>query len=298
MSQKNLILNIIGAVLLVIALAAAIYLLSETSISLNDQAAAVITFNEAAAQTPLSRAWLYNFDSAGTLYEAASPDKSSSPYWWLNSGAMMILEGGVGRTVHKALPLTNPWLLTYRLNNLLDTDGGRYPQNLFRLVSKLSVGDSDITVNYRVLAVNMTDTPNRDGYSGIFLFSRYQDGDNLYYAGVRHDGDVVIKKKIGGIYHTLGQVEHFPSYRDYERYTNPNLIPGQVWQRLRLVTKTEGDSIRLTFYVADSVRSSWEEVLSVVDDGVGGKPHHDAGRFGLRTDFMDVQFDNYRVDPL
>lgn len=242
--------------------------------------------------------WLFTFESPGTLHESASPDLSTSPYWWLNSGGMLVIEDGIGRTVEKVAPAQNRWSLLYRINNSLDTDYGRYPQNIFRLVSKDWVGDADVSMFYRIRAVNLTDTPNRDAWSGVFLFSRYMDGDNLYYAGVRQDGHAVIKKKVGGVYHTLGETEYFENYFPYDKYTNPNFIPGQVWLGLRMITETDGDGLRIKLLVRGGESDDWTEVLSVVDSGIGGPPHSDPGRFGIRTDYMDVEFDNYRVSPL
>ena len=37
----------------------------------------------------------------------------------------------------------------------------------------------------------------------MLLFNRYQDGQTLYYGGVRVDGAAVIKKKLAGVYTTL-----------------------------------------------------------------------------------------------
>ena len=190
-----------------------------------------------------------NFDSPGTLNEANSMQESTSPYWWVSSGGLLIIEKGIGRTNSKTAPLSNRWFLAYQLNNSLDTDNGRYPQNLFRLVSKDLVGDSDISMSFRISKVNLTDTPNRDAWSGIFILSRYEDSDNLYYAGARQDGHVVIKKKINGQYYTLGEVPYYKSYLPYQKDTNPNFIPGATWQKMRLVTKTEGDDIKLTLYL-------------------------------------------------
>lgn len=259
--------------------------------------------NEAAAilsarATPITveKPWLFTFDTNGTLQEAGSPKESSSAYWWLNSGGTLAIENGTGRTARRGQSVTDRWFQAYKMNNALDTDSGRYPQNLFRLISQSEVGDADISMAFRILGINLTDTPNRDVWSGVFLFSRYRDSDNLYYAGVRQDGHVVIKKKIDGQYHTLAEEEYFKSLRPYERDTNPNFIPGQTWLQLRLVTKREDDDIRLTLYLKEN--NDWVEVLSVLDDGVGGNAFTEPGRFGIRTDYMDVEFDNYQVTPL
>lgn len=259
-----------------------------------NEAAAVLSTK--AAPTKVEKPWLFTFDTDGTLEEAGSPKESSSVYWWLNSGGTLAIENGTGRSARRGQSVADRWFRAYRTNNALDTDSGRYPQNLFRLISQSEVGDADISMAFRMLGINLTDTPNRDVWSGVFLFSRYRDSDNLYYAGIRQDGHVIIKKKIGGQYHTLAEKEYFKSLRPYERDTNPNFIPGQTWLQLRLVTKREDDDIRLTLYLKEN--AGWEEVLSVLDDGVGGNAFTEPGRFGIRTDYMDVEFDNYQVTPI
>ncbi|OGG41593.1 hypothetical protein A2837_00155 [Candidatus Kaiserbacteria bacterium RIFCSPHIGHO2_01_FULL_46_22] len=292
--------NLLAATILALLLAALYLMFVEPKLlPAQERSGATVLLSENVAEAnAIEDDWLFNFDSAGTLQEAASPELSSSRFWWLSSGGNLVIEGGTGRTARKDQSATNRWSLAYRLNNSLDTDSGRYPQNLFRLVSRDTAADADIAMSFRILSLNLTDTPNRDAWSGVFLFSRYQDSDNLYYAGVRQDGHVVIKKKIGGKYYTMAEEEHFRSYRPYEKDTNPNLIPGQSWLEMRLTTKNESDGLRITLSIKDDSSTSWKEVLEVLDKGTGGPAFDQPGHFGIRTDYMDVEFDNYRVNPI
>jgi hypothetical protein len=209
---------------------------------------------------------------------------------------MLVIENDIGHTILKVAPEASEWSWRYRRNNPLDTDAGRYPQNLFRLLTKNTVGDADVSASFEIRAINMTDTPNRDTWSGIFVMTRYQDADNLYYAGLRQDGHAVIKKKVGGVYYTLGEVPHFQSHLTYNKYTNPNLIPGQSWMRLKVRTEAEDDGMHITLFIDQGESGEWQEILSAVDTGTGGKMHSDPGHVGIRTDYMDVAFDDFVID--
>jgi hypothetical protein len=48
------------------------------------------------------------------------------------------------------------------------------------------------------------------------------------------------------------------------------------------------------------LNGNWKVVVQVVDDGGGsdGSPISAQGYGGIRSDFMDVQFDNYRLERL
>jgi hypothetical protein len=126
--------------------------------------------------------------------------------------------------------------------------------------------------------------------------SRYYDGDNLYYAGIRTDGQAVIKKKKDGIYHTLALTPLFPD--EYDRTYAPNLIPHDTWIGLRIETVNDargGVSIRLFTDVGHT--DTWTLVAEAYDDGqsFGGSAHRTQGHLGVRTDFMDVMFDDFWV---
>ena len=206
---------------------------------------------------------------------------------------------GVGETVQGALPTSNFWRLLYGQNNPLDTDSGYHPQNIFRLVTKADWQNATEQLTFRITGLDNSSTPNRDGYSGILLFSRYADANNLYYAGVRDDGTAVIKKKIGGTYYTLAQVQIFGVPNEYDKFAQPSLLPIDKWVGMKLVTQNAWDgSVLLRLYLDRDNDGQWVSVLTARDRGTGGAPFTAASHSGIRTDYKDVQFDNYRLTAL
>lgn len=239
----------------------------------------------------------YGFDSNSEFEEAGTMSQSDSPYFWLSSGGRFYMDG-VGETVHGSLPTSDYWRLLYAANNPLDTDNGYHPQNIFRMVTRSRWGNARQQVYFRIAKDNLSASPNRAASNGVLLFNRYQDQDNLYYTGVRVDGAAVIKKKIAGKYYTLAYKKVFPGAA-YDRVANPSLLPKNVWMGLtsEVLNKADG-SVRIRFHVnqGDGV---WSLIFDVLDDGsYGGAPFAQAGYGGLRTDFMDVDFDNYLLKTL
>ncbi len=255
-----------------------------------------LSSSDASAQTT---PWRYTFNSPGVLLEAGSMADSTSPYFWVNSGGKFIIKDGLGMTNQGALSTLDPARQIYSVMNPLDTGNGYYAQNTLRLITKASWGSVDETVKFRITKTNLTDTPNRDGYSGIFLFGRYKDQHNLYYVGLRHDGQAVIKKKIGGTYHTLGEKQVFGAQSAYDRMSNPNLMPENTWMGLRArFENLANGSVRITLYLDKVDTGSYAQVLSVTDAGTGGAPFTATGKAGIRTDYMDVQFDDFELRNL
>jgi hypothetical protein len=95
----------------------------------------------------------------------------------------------------------------------------------------------------------LSDSEYRNESNGVLLFNRYKDGDNLYYSGIRVDGQAVIKKKIKGKYFTLVEKELFGKDGDYDRKSNPNLIPQGKWIGIKSVLKNEGEAVDIKLYV-------------------------------------------------
>jgi hypothetical protein len=246
----------------------------------------------------------YTFNSDGTLYESFPMESSSSQYFWLNSGAKLPIKSGVGGTNQGALPATDKWRLLYAKNNPLDTGDGYYPQNLFRWVTRSTWTNISQELPFQITKLNKTNTPNRDGYSGVLLFARYaSDGQTTYYAGVRQDGAVVIKKKYKGTYYTMAQVNGiFSNGKPYNKDTNPNLIPENKWMAIKfdVINKADGTAT-LDLYLDKSydVKTSrtWTKVASATDapNKYGSTPVLTTNHAGIRTDYMDVLFDNYRL---
>src|SRR6185436_13820912 len=107
-----------------------------------------------------------SFNNNGTLEESYPMSASTSPYYWVNSGGRLICTNGVGQTVFGALPTNDKWRLAYAISNPLDTGTGYYPQNIFRLITRSTWHNVSQELMFNINSIVMTDTPNRDGYSG------------------------------------------------------------------------------------------------------------------------------------
>ena len=244
---------------------------------------------------PVASPFRYSFNSTGVLEEAGSMDASWSPYWWLNSGGFFHLHGR-GETSQGELPSDEPWRLLYAASNPVDTDDGYHPQNVFRMVTRSRWGAFRQQVYFRITRDNLSDSPNRGASNGVFLLNRYQDQDNLYYTGVRVDGAAVVKKKVGGRYHTM-------AYRPSPPTTGPGTRASS-----RSTSGWASPARSSTGPMAPCASAStsapaaavWVLVFDTIDDGVqyGGVPLVQPGHGGMRTDFMDVQFENYLAKAL
>lgn len=251
-------------------------------------------------QTSASPAsFVYTFTSDGTLHEASSMGVSASPYFWLSAGGSLVVENGLGRTITGTAPYLSRWRLSYMRWNPRDTEKGEHPQNIFRLVSRKRFADARVEATMRIEADNLTATPYRNASNGLLIMTRYQDKDTLYYAGLRVDGTAVIKKKYRGIYYTMAQKRIFPG-----RYSTstPNLLPHGEWLTVAAATRADQrGGVTIDLYLAREGEPAPALLLSAYDDGAryGGTPPISAdGHAGIRTDFMDVAFKTFRVDPL
>lgn len=262
------------------------------------------TFTSNIYQTPaasVASPFIYTFNADGTLKEAGSMEESTSPYFWLNSGGRLIMSGKTGGTIAGETLLEDIWRVLYARANSLDTDSGAHPQNLFRLVTRSTWSDARQEALFLILDDHFSASPNRNASNGLLLMHRYRDqGDTLYYAGVRVDGKAVIKKKYKGAYYTVASKSVFPgTYLGSE--DNANLIPHRQWIGLRSETKTLSDGgVRITLYMRKSGEAAWTKLLEANDSGQfgGTPPIAEAGYAGIRTDFMDVRFENYRLEKI
>ena len=86
----------------------------------------------------------------------------------------------------------------------------------------------------------------------------------------------------------------------YHRDTNPNLLPQNTWFGVRSVVKNlSGGRVQIQLYVDRTNTGKWELATEAIDDGsVGGPVIAGEGYGGLRTDYMDVTFDNYYMKAL
>ncbi len=239
--------------------------------------------------------YLYTFNDIGQLQEASSALASTSRYWWVNSGAYLNISGGYGRTIQGALAATDPWRILYAANNPTDTDNGQHPQNIFRLVSRNQWQNARTEAQFYIDRDNLSASPNRNVSNGLLLFNRYQDSQNLYYAGVRVDGAAVIKKKQNSIYTTLAYTSNIFA-GTYNHATNPDLIPKNQWMGLRTDVQNQSDgSVRITLYLDRNNNGNWQQMAQATDKST---PITKAGYNGIRTDFMDVTFENFRTTNL
>lgn len=258
----------------------------------------------AAPSPAATAAFAEDFNTDGILEETGRMEESANPNWWVNSGGRLIIAGGVGRTLHGELPEGDRWRRAYAAprSNPADTDQGRRPQNIFRLVARNMWRDFEQSVAVRIAQVNLSSSPGRDASDGVLLFNRYVDGDHLYYAGLRVDGTGVIKKKAGSIedYHTLAQAAVFADGKAYHRDQRPNALPVGRWFGVKSAIRTLSDgAVRIQLWVDRDRSGRWELVTEATDAGEnGGPPILADGHAGIRTDFMDAEFDDYQAKEL
>lgn len=239
--------------------------------------------------------YLYNFNSSGVLAEVGNAAESWSPYWWVNSGGGMVIKNGRGSTLVGDIPTTDIWNKLYASSNPQDTDNGLHPQNIFRLITRSKWQDARQEAYFVIKKDNLSDSSNRNQSNGLLLFNRYQDSGTLYYTGVRVDGSAIIKKKLNGTYYTLAEIKGlYPG--NYNHDSNPNLLPKNKWIGLRSEVINEANgSVRIKLYTDNGWTGKWKLVADVLDNGSKwGKPIIEAGYGGIRTDFMDVEFENFR----
>jgi hypothetical protein len=251
--------------------------------------------NEAAAAQTASVSLPYKstFSLDGIVNATSVLDDSSSPYWWVSSGAYMELKNGTARTVQGELPIGSKWQQQYALANSADTDGGIHPQNIFRLVLRTNWKDVSSELYYKINKYNLSAGPNRNASNGLFQMTRYVDQYNLYYTGIRVDGYAVIKKKILGKYYTMAYLKVLPG--TFNPLLNPNLLPTNTWIGMRSVVKNlDAKRVQIQIFTDFAKTGTWKLVASSIDDGVSfGGPALGAGHIGIRTDFMDAEFDDF-----
>jgi hypothetical protein len=242
------------------------------------------------------REFLYTFATPGILEESGNLQESRSPYWWLNSGGRLYIAGGIGRTVQDD-NAGEKWRRAYKASNPEDTDEGEHPQNIFRLLTKSKWGSTRQEVKFRLSKIILSESKNRNDSNGVLLMQRYQDRDNLYYAGVRVDGNAVIKKKKEGNYYTLAITPLFYSEALYNRDTTPNIIPGDKWIGIRSEVATDGlGRVHISLSADKNNNGEWQKVIDIIDNGqTGGAPIVGPGLSGIRTDFLEAEFDDFRI---
>ena len=227
------------------------------------------------------------------LEEAGSMDESRSQDWWLNSGGIMKSANGEFSTNTGSLSKECYWRKLYAVDNPSDTEDGYQPQNIFRLVTRQKWHNFSQTVYFQISAISQGDSENRNASNGVLFFIRYQDQNNLYYAGLRVDGHAVIKKKVLGQYVTLAERDIFSDNKAYNKNTDPNFLPIHRWVGIRSEIKNSGgNGVDIKLFVDFDQSGDWKLVLAVKDDKA---PILGKGFAGIRSDFMDVRFKRYNA---
>jgi hypothetical protein len=234
------------------------------------------------------------FDRAGAFNDTGTMSESSSPDWWLTSGGRFTKSSGFGRTIQGSLPSNDPLRTGYAKVNPVDTDNGYHPQNIFRMVTRRTWNSSKQTVSFRVNKTNLSSSSHRNNTNGVLLRSRYLDENNMYYVGVRVDGLGIIKKKVNGTYYTLGKAQLWGTASSYDRSANPNLLPLGKWIKLRSDVYTTSDGVvHLKLWVDKGDGKGLLRRIEASDAGANGARLTSPGYGGMRTDFLDVDFENY-----
>lgn len=249
-----------------------------------------------AVQSPFT----YSFKKEGIVFETGSSEESTDPYVWLNSGAKLVRQANLGMTLQGALTPLDIWRIRYLRANALDTENGYEPQNLFHLITRSSWENVRSEASFRIVRDNFTESPQRNALNGLLLLSQYQDSDNFYYAGIRVDGRAVIKKKYNGSNITLIEKVVFPG--EYVREKDVNLLPHKEWIRLRMETTTDSKGrVLIVLSLQRGKNAKWDELLRIVDDGKKFNetpPLTGSYPVGIRTDFMDVEFDAFTLTTI
>lgn len=232
-----------------------------------------------------------------TLEESPDPASSQHPFLWLNSGGELNVVRGVAKTIQGELPLSDKWRGYYLNSNPEDTDLGVHPQNIFRLLTKSKFNDSIETLTFRITKDNLSQSKNRNESNGVFLYERFLDEKNSYYLGIRVDGFMVIKKKINGEYITLAE-KPFVTDRSYDRVKNPSLIEKNENYSIRAEARNKNSAVELKLFLKRGDEKEWNLSLEALDNGEHGQPIGEMGSGGIRTDFMDVEFERYETSSL
>jgi len=147
--------------------------------------------------------FVYTFSGTGTLEEAGSMNESASPDFWLSSGATRLdvqrprsdIAGRANRNPTRgACDTLNPTRKTRTAAFIRRTSSGSSTVTRGRIRGRVSTSPS----RRRTSAHRR---PQRD--QRHLPLHPLLDQNNLYDAGLRADGQLVIKKKIAGVYSTL-----------------------------------------------------------------------------------------------
>lgn len=237
--------------------------------------------------------WTYTFNSPGVLNQTTSGGTSGSAYWWVEGGGQLVLSNGVGGTLQGDTTSANPWYAVYAKSLAVTSDNGKHPQNTFETLLRTPILNTDQSVSVQVSKDNLANTVNRVPWNGIHLISRWQDNSNYYFAGIRDDGHAIIKKEVNGVYYTLAEKQIFPGTWSI---SNPDLLPKNTWMNMRMTTNTDSSgAVHIDLYLDQTQSGTWTLLLDAVDTGTRGAIINTPGLEGIRSDYMDLSMDNYKL---
>ncbi len=254
-----------------------------------------IPLTDAVSTASVNLPFTYDFHVNGILGESSSSVLSTSPYWWLNSGGRLTLQNGIGNTIQHSLAATDPVRVSYAAENPVATDQGYHPQNVFQMLFRTPVASPDASIYVKRNADNLTNATNRHAWNGDSILANYINQNNYYYAGIRNDGVVVIKKKTNGVFQTLSENKIFPG--TYNVTSAPDLIPLNQWIGMRFVIATNSaGNPDLSFYTDLTHTGAWTLAAHAVDTPAQfGAPLTGSGLVGVENDFADASFDNFTI---
>ncbi len=254
--------------------------------------------SNSAAERFADKAFYDDFSAIAVIEEVSDITDSSSPHWWVSAGGHMLMGSGMAETMQGTRKEGDVWQQKYAQGEQADvTDNGAHPQNAFRVVQRGLWGNIQHDVYFRIARIIESEHEQRDAANGVFLMSRYVDSENLYYSGIRVDGTIVIKKKQDGAYHTLFTKKLYDGA--YDRDSAASLLPLDKWIGIRTIVENTLDGrVDIAVAIDRDRKGNWEIVGSTTDDGAtyGGAPFTNDGYTGIRSDFMDVQFEDYTVE--
>ncbi len=233
--------------------------------------------------------------TSGVLEESYSAESSKQACWWLDSGGIFTTKNNIGKSLEGNLKENSFWKIKYMANNPEDTNDGFRPQNIFRLVNRKKWKNVSQSMLFKINNYDLSNSKNRNSSNGVLLMSRYINGDNLYYAGLRVDGTAIIKKKIGGQYITLASAQ-YNTQTEYDPIKNPILLPLNRWLGQKFITKNNTDgSVNLKLFVNLGNSEEWKLIIDINDSiQLSGKPPlTNEGNIGIRADFMDIEISNF-----
>jgi len=219
------------------------------------------------------------YDNFTDIIEETSKAENSG-HGWLHttSGAFFNVSKGFLRTAGQLSP-GHPWQVKYADN--IDTEGGVWPSNIARILTRQATfQDVTFSARFKITRLSLSESPNRTPDKGISLFTHYQTENDLYVAGVRHDGQAFIKRKLGSVYTTLGIIPWYAG--TWNKTTHPSLLPQNTEFSLKVQIKSLNGVSSITLWITDPGTMTYRQALTVSDNSPSlAVP----GRLGIRGDF-------------